>query len=114
MPRPSEVYDLLLDHAAARHGPVREVMLGLTWTLCRDDDGMGLAMSPSLATGIETRSLPWSGTLVGRPLSELAGWLNSWQPFQATGCMAAVNAAINPASYLVQVAVARGACTLSR
>lgn len=105
MPRPHEVYDLLLDHAGACREPVREALLGLTWTLCRHEGGLGLAMSPSLVTGLETRSLPWSGTLAGRPVSELAGWLRSWQPFEATVGMAAVNAAINPTSTLVAGAV---------
>jgi uncharacterized protein (DUF4213/DUF364 family) len=63
---------------------------------------LGLAMSPAMETGVATRSLPWSGTLAGRPLSELAGWVRSWQPFEATIGMAAVNAAINPGSPLSQ------------
>lgn len=113
MPRPSEVYDLLLDRAGACQAPVREVVLGLTWTLCRHDAGLGLAMSPSLSTGLETRSLPWSGTLVGRPVTELAGWLRSWQPFEATLGMAAVNAAINPCSPLIQGAVPLAAGNLA-
>jgi len=93
---PSEVYDLLLDHAAACDEAVREIVIGLTWTLCQSGAGAGLAMSPAAQTGLETRSLPWSGTLAGTKLSELAAWLRSWQPFEASVGMAAVNAALNP------------------
>jgi len=96
MSDPSEVYDLLLDHACVSDEAVQEIILGLTWTLCRSSAGMGLAMSPAVETGLETRRLPWSGTLAGRKLSELAGWVRSWQPFEATVGMAALNAALNP------------------
>lgn len=95
MSNPSEVYDLLLDHACSSDASVSEMILGLTWTLCQSNDGIGLAMSPSVETGLETRRLPWSGTLAGRQLSELARWLCSWQPFEAAVGMSAVNAALN-------------------
>lgn len=112
-PRPSEVYDLLRDHAAACDELAQEIMLGLTWTQCRGEGGMGLAMSPAVETGLQTRMLPWSGTLAGRPLRELATWLESWQPFEASIGMAAVNAAINPASTLAQGAVPLAAGNLA-
>lgn len=82
-----------------------ELMIGLTWTLCRSGAGLGLAMSP----GITTRTLPWPGTLAGRRLADLAPWVHSWDPFAATVGMAAINAAINPDSGL-----AAAACGLPR
>ena len=112
-PRPSEVYDLLRDHAGGSDETARELVLGLTWTLCRGEGGMGLAMSPAVETGIETRRLSWSGTLAGRPLAELAGWIESWQPFEAAVGMAALNAALNPASKLAQAAVPLAAGNLA-
>ena len=94
MPNTAEIYDLLLDHAAASEEAVREVLLGLTWTLCRGESGIGLAMSPAAGGSLEARSLPWPRTLAGRRLAELAGWIRSWDPYAATVGMAAVNAAL--------------------
>ena len=88
---PWKVYDLLLDSASSR-ASVEEVIIGLTWTLCRAE-GMGLAMSPPQAT----RTLPWPGTLRGRDMKEVAAWVREWNPWQAAVGMAAVNAAINNA-----------------
>ena len=89
MPKPYEIYDLLQDYAASAD-TVREVMIGLVWTYC-EAEACGLAMSP----GIPTRTLPWAGSLYGRPVAELAAWVREFEPYQATVGMAAVNAAIN-------------------
>lgn len=83
------VYDLLLDHASSDNS-VENVTIGLVWTLCKAGSS-GLAMSPQL----QTRTLPWSGTLVGKTLRELSLWLTEWEPYQATVGMAAINAALN-------------------
>ncbi|HLF97662.1 MAG TPA: DUF364 domain-containing protein [Methylococcaceae bacterium] len=88
---PREIYDLLLDYAIART-PVNRATLGLVWTLVESDNAAGLAMSPG---GEALRTLNWPGTLVGRPLPELARWVKEWDPFQAALGMAACNAAIN-------------------
>ena len=88
---PWAVYDLLLDHAAATDDVAEEVVMGLVWTLCRGGRGTGLAMTPAAAP----RTLPWPGTLVGRPLAQLAGWLRDWDPHAASVGLAAVNAVIN-------------------
>lgn len=87
--RPHEFYDLLLDYAASPE-PVCEVVIGLVWTCCRAES-IGLAMSP----GSQTRTLPWAGTLRGKLLAELAGWIREFEPYRATVGMAAVNAALN-------------------
>ncbi len=73
--------------------------MGLTWTLCQAD-GMGLAMSP----GQPTRTLPWSGTLVHQTVAELAPWIQSWNAYEATIGMAAINASLNTPSSLLQSA----------
>lgn len=88
---PWAVYDLLLDHAAATDDVAEEVVMGLVWTLCRGGRGTGLAMTPAAAP----RTLPWPGTLVGRPLAQLAAWLRDWDPHAASVGLAAVNAVIN-------------------
>ncbi len=94
MINPREIYDLLLD-SSQTETKVREIIIGLTWTLC-NAEGIGLCMSPA----IPTRTLPWSGTLVNRSISELAPWIRSWDSYQATVGMAVINAAINAASPL--------------
>lgn len=97
---PWEVYERLLSAVNADEA-IDEVLIGLTWTLCRTASGVGLAMSPGLAT----RTLSWPGTLVGRSVAELANWLCDWDPYRATVGMAALNAAINTSSDLPQRAL---------
>jgi hypothetical protein len=81
---PWQIYDILLDYAAVST-PIEELIIGLTWTYCQAD-GIGLCMSP----GVPTRTLPWSGTLVGQSVSQLAPWLKSWDSYEATVALAAV------------------------
>lgn len=90
---PWAVYELLLDRAAGPPAVAEDVVMGLVWTLCRGPRGSGLAMTPAAAP----RTLPWPGTLAGRPLPELAGWLRDWDPHAASVGLAAVNAQVNTA-----------------
>jgi uncharacterized protein (DUF4213/DUF364 family) len=94
-PDPWRLYDLLLERIAPEDPRVAELIIGISWTLCRGA-GWGLAMSP--CTPI--RTLAWPGTLAGRPVRELAGWLRSWDPYEATVAMAAANSLINAESAL--------------
>lgn len=103
---PWSLYDGLLDLAQGASWRVLEVVIGLTWTLCRcggpnGEEGIGLAMSP----GIPTRTLPWSGTLRGRTVADLAPWLRSWDPYESTVAMAAVNACLPGSSDLAGCAL---------
>jgi uncharacterized protein (DUF4213/DUF364 family) len=91
---PWELYDWLLD-AVPPEPEVQEVVIGLTWTLCRST-GWGLSMSP----GTPTRTLPWPGTLRGRSVRDLAAWVRAWDPYEATVGMAAINSAVNARSGL--------------
>jgi uncharacterized protein (DUF4213/DUF364 family) len=86
---PWSIYDLLLDYASLPD-PVEEVAIGPIWTLCRTERGIGLAMSPQ----VPSRVLEWPGTLCGRSVAELAGWVRDFEPYAATVGMAAVNAAL--------------------
>ena len=95
---PHRIYELLLDYGNSQ-AVVKEILIGLTWTLCQTD-GLGLAMSPN----IPTRTLTWSGTLVKQKVRDLAPWLKSWQPYEATVAMAAINSVINPRSPLLEKA----------
>lgn len=94
---PREIYDLLLDYAGAAT-PASQVTLGRVWTLCEAGRVQGLAMSPEEIT----RTLPWPGTLAGRPLRQLAAWVKEWDPHQAAVGMAACNAAILQSACLPQ------------
>jgi uncharacterized protein len=98
MLQPREIYDLLIDSSKTDIS-VEEILIGLTWTICRAE-GIGLCMSP----GIPTRTLSWSGTLVNKSIAELADWIRSWDSYQATVAMAAINAAINSRSSLIEKA----------
>lgn len=89
MAGPYEIYDLLQDYAAGPEA-ARGVFIGLVWTCC-EAGAAGLAMSP----GVPTRTLPWAGTLRGRPVAELARWARSFEPYPAAVGLAAANAAIN-------------------
>lgn len=98
MTNPQKIYDLLLDYGNAQT-QVSEVIIGLTWTFCQAEE-IGLCMSP----GIATRTISWSGTLVNRSIAQLASWVRSWDIYQATVGMAAINAAINRHSALPEQA----------
>ncbi|MFI3158543.1 MAG: DUF364 domain-containing protein [Methylococcaceae bacterium] len=89
MDNPARIYELLLDYASS-DSQVSELSIGLVWTVCKARH-TGLAMSP----GIPTRTLPWPGTLAGKTLAELAGWITDWEPYKATVAMAAINCSLN-------------------
>ncbi|MDO8845084.1 DUF364 domain-containing protein [Methylicorpusculum sp.] len=96
MDDPKRIYELLLDYCTDNL-PVNRLTVGLVWTVCQTaSDGtkqssIGLSMSP----GISTRLLPWAGTLTAKSICELAPWINSWDPYQSTIAMAAINCCIN-------------------
>ncbi len=87
---PNHLYDLLQDYASSNHA-IEKICTGLVWTVCQTRKYTGLAMSP----GIPTRTLSWPGSLKGKPLVELAGWIREWDPYKATIGMAAVNCSLN-------------------
>jgi hypothetical protein len=89
MENPARIYELLLDYAGS-DTQVTELNIGLVWTVCIAQH-TGLAMSP----GLPTRTLSWPGTLAGKTLAELAGWVTDWEPYKATVAMAAINCSLN-------------------
>lgn len=97
MTNPWDIYDLLIERSqsGASSANVKQITLGLTWTLCQSHtlhgESMGLAMSP----GQFTRTLPWSGTLKHRPIKEIAAWIKNWNPFESAIALAAINSVIN-------------------
>ncbi len=92
MNSPKRLYEMLLDYCSS-DDVVDSIMIGLVWTFCRSKAGLtaGLAMSP----GLSTRTLPWSGTLSGKAITDLAAWILEWEPYKATVAMAAINCCIN-------------------
>lgn len=92
MTNPKYLYELLLDHCS-NAAVVDNLMIGLVWTLCQTKEkaGLGLAMSP----GIATRTLDWSGSLTGKPVTDIAAWIYDWDPYQSAVAMAAINSCIN-------------------
>lgn len=99
-----ELYERLFSRIPAE-ARVEDFILGLTWSVCSSSgpggEGIGLAMSPSAPT----RTLSWPGTLSDRPVAELAQWLFSWDPYEATVAMAAVNSVLNAGSTLAASAI---------
>jgi uncharacterized protein (DUF4213/DUF364 family) len=89
---PKYVYQLLLDHCAS-NAVVEHLMIGVVWTLCQNNHnhGIGLAMSPASYP----RNLAWSGDLNGKAITDLANWIYSWDPHQASVALAAINSCIN-------------------
>lgn len=107
---PREIYDLLLDSSLS-DAVVQEIIIGLTWTFCKAE-GIGLCMSPAQPT----RTLPWSGTLAGQTIAQLAPWVRSWDSYQATIGMAVINSVINRTSPLLdqsQAIVMQGPANLA-
>jgi hypothetical protein len=92
MANPNHLYELLLDHCTS-DAVIDNLMIGLVWTLCQTNQKstVGLAMSP----GFATRTLSWSGSLTGKPITDVAAWILDWNPYQATVAMAAINSCIN-------------------
>ncbi|HEY6880059.1 MAG TPA: DUF364 domain-containing protein [Polyangiales bacterium] len=86
-----DLYDTLIQHGHTQ-ARVRSVLLGLNWSVCRAD-GVGVCFSPT----DPPRTLPWSGTLVNRRTDELASWLRSFDPVEATVGALVVNACVNHA-----------------
>jgi uncharacterized protein (DUF4213/DUF364 family) len=92
MDNPNRLYELLLDYCSS-NVVVENIVIGLVWTLCQgnSNEANGLAMSP----GLPTRTLPWPGTLTGKPITDLAAWILEWDLYKATVAMAAINSCIN-------------------
>ena len=110
MNNPWDIYNFLIDQVNVQEvnvqHKVRDVLIGVTWTLCctsnDDNHHYGLAMSPAG----QTRTLPWSGSLAGTEVKKIAQWLKSWDPYESTVAMAAINSVVNANSALLESAAA--------
>jgi uncharacterized protein (DUF4213/DUF364 family) len=83
------LYDRLVARAQSPE-PLRRVLLGLNWSVA-EVRASGLCFSP----GQPPRTLTFPGTLAGRTAADLASWVRSFDPFEATVGCAVLNAVIN-------------------
>ena len=74
--------------------PVRRVVVGYNWTMVEGPDGCGFAQTPSRDSP-GCRAYSGAGAFEGRPLSELARLVESWNPSEAAIGVAAINAHYN-------------------
>lgn len=96
------LYETLLAEVPANER-IRACLIGRYWTLVETQRAVGMAMTFS-GDERESRVRP---PLAGRPLSELAGYLTSWNLAEASLGLAAVNAHFN-APTQVESWLARG------
>jgi uncharacterized protein (DUF4213/DUF364 family) len=84
-----KLYDELIA-AVPKDAVVTECLAGLSWFLVRSI-GTGVAMHPREVDG------PFldEGRISGMKLKELAGWIKSWNWFEAAMGLAAINSALN-------------------
>lgn len=111
MHNPWNVYELLLD-VVPDDVMVEEISIGMTWTMCRANGRLGLAMSPQKGT----RTLSWPGSLQGRSARELANWVREWDPYKSTVGMATINATMYHDAQLqtrLQPVISNGPANLS-
>lgn len=87
---PWAFYDWLID-SVTENRLCDAAVIGQVWTLTLAGESAGLAMTPMQYT----RTLDFPGRLAGSDLAVLAEAIKSWQPFEASLAMAAINAA-NP------------------
>ena len=80
---------------------VESVLLGLSWSSAQVEDQLGFAFSPRQVP----RTIPWAGTLSGRPAGELVQWLKSWDAAEQVVALAVLNALVNGRSALAAEAM---------
>jgi uncharacterized protein len=84
-----KLYDELIA-AVPEDAVVEEALAGLSWFLVRSI-GVGVAMRPREVDGPVRNA----GKIAGMKLRELAGWIKSWDFYEAAMGLAAINSALN-------------------
>jgi len=87
----ADIYRVLVAEARAA-AKVKRVVLGLGWSFA-EVEGYGLCWSPQDVP----RTFRWPGTLRGRAAADLASWILSSDPCEATVGACVVNAVVNEA-----------------
>ena len=104
MSNPWKIYDLLIERAQteALDAKVKQIIIGLTWTLCQCHSPYGKSIGMAMSPNLYTRTLSWSGTIIDQPIKEIVTWIKNWDPFEAAIGLSAVNAAINASTSPLQ------------
>jgi len=90
MINPREIYDLMLDVVSTDDAIIEDLKIGLTWTYCRSES-TGLCMTADT----RSRTFPWSGSLNGKRVSQIAPWILEWDAMQSSIALSAINSIIN-------------------
>lgn len=95
---PWQIYDALLETASSE-AELTDMVLGINWSLASfyGHNQPGICFS---ATSV-TRTLPWSGSLLGKSLNELKHWVKHWEPAAASVGLLAINSYFNSRSGLL-------------
>ncbi|MGB0681245.1 MAG: Rossmann-like domain-containing protein [Magnetovibrionaceae bacterium] len=102
---PLAAHRMIAKAIQGRADAIDRALLGHVWTVTEAGGVMGLAQSPSGPASVASRTMSFPGTLKGSPASEIAAWIEDWQPHRATLGLAAANALINgPDNELLQAA----------
>jgi uncharacterized protein len=83
------IYDDLISQVP-ENSIIRSCGAGLSWFFVASD-GTGLAMTPREVNG----GIPYAGQLAGRSTREVAGWIKSWNLYEAALGLAAINSVLN-------------------
>lgn len=70
---------------------IKDCVLGVNWTMVRSI-GTGLAMTPPTE---RRTTIPISGNIAGKPVAQIAQLIKSWNIFEATIGVAAINSVFN-------------------
>lgn len=90
------IYDQLIE-GIDEQVRVKDLFCGLTWTaILSENDGLGLAMTTE-SYGIERSS----SEIIGKPLKQVAKLVKSWNFYEASIGMAAINAFYNTSKRLM-------------
>lgn len=92
-----EIYDELLA-LVAQDSVVDECLIGSYWTLVKSS-GTGLAMTPREGQ----RKVALAGKIAGMSVKQLAGYVKSWNFFEAALGLSAVNSSINTRENLEKI-----------
>lgn len=99
MDDPKRLYECLLDYCSSTQ-TIERITIGPVWTVCQAHGSSGLHSGLAMTQAAATRTLSWPGTLAGQKLKDIGRWVLSWEPYQATVGMAAINCSINNGRYL--------------
>jgi uncharacterized protein len=90
----TRLYEVIVEQALHHDACVKRLLLGLNWSVLELEGPSGHSTGICFSPLDTPRNLPWPGSLRGRPVQELAGWISRWDPTEAVVGTAVCNAAI--------------------